>query len=254
MAKILEKLAQSLTAESVDLIPFLPYLLQDLFELGASPKDIESLLRQHVYLGNDFKVLDLACGKGAVTLHLAKQFKGYYKGIDLMETFIAEAKQFADQNGLSKCCTFVCEDIHQSVKKERLYDVVIYAAVGNVLGTYQEILHQLKETIKPKGYMVIDDVYINEENDATYLTKESWQKLLKSFNLRLVADIIIDDQELSELNKQQQLNIQNRAKELIIQYPKHKELFEAYIKSQQDECELLEKKVFGVTMLIQRLD
>lgn len=40
MSNVEEKLAKSLTAESTELIPYLPYLLQDLWELGSSPKDI----------------------------------------------------------------------------------------------------------------------------------------------------------------------------------------------------------------------
>jgi len=34
MLDVKEKLAKSLTAETTELIPYLPYLLQDLWELG----------------------------------------------------------------------------------------------------------------------------------------------------------------------------------------------------------------------------
>ena len=44
MSDVEEKLAKSLTAESVELIPYLPYLLQDLWELGSSPKDMIHLI------------------------------------------------------------------------------------------------------------------------------------------------------------------------------------------------------------------
>ena len=38
MAIIEEKLARSLTADSTQLIPYLPYLLQDLWELGRNTR------------------------------------------------------------------------------------------------------------------------------------------------------------------------------------------------------------------------
>jgi len=63
-----EKLAKSLTAESVELIPYLPYLLQDLWELGSSPKDILEMITKHIPVSKETKVLDLACGKGAAVL------------------------------------------------------------------------------------------------------------------------------------------------------------------------------------------
>ncbi|MEW5953106.1 MAG: hypothetical protein AB1815_05035 [Bacillota bacterium] len=74
MSNVEEKLAKSLTAESTRLIPFLPYLLQDLWELGSSPKDIIDMASKHIniYISNKTKVLDLACGKGAVSIRLSK--------------------------------------------------------------------------------------------------------------------------------------------------------------------------------------
>ncbi|WP_207706943.1 hypothetical protein [Alkalibaculum sporogenes] len=46
MSNVEEKLAKSLTAESTELIPYLPYLLQDLWELGSSPKDIINMIQK----------------------------------------------------------------------------------------------------------------------------------------------------------------------------------------------------------------
>lgn len=43
-----EKLAKSLTADSIDLIPYLPYLLQDIWELGSSPKTIIDMIEKHI--------------------------------------------------------------------------------------------------------------------------------------------------------------------------------------------------------------
>lgn len=65
MSDVEEKLAKSLTAESVELIPYLPYLLQDLWELGSSPKDMVHLISKNIIISEKTKVLDLACGKGA---------------------------------------------------------------------------------------------------------------------------------------------------------------------------------------------
>ena len=65
MSDVEEKLAKSSTAESVELIPYLPYLLQDLWELGSSPKDMVHLISKNIIISEKTKVLDLACGKGA---------------------------------------------------------------------------------------------------------------------------------------------------------------------------------------------
>lgn len=68
-----EKLARSLTAETTALLPYLPYLLQDLWELGSSPKTMTGLIKQHIPLSEKTTLLDLACGKGAVAINIARQ-------------------------------------------------------------------------------------------------------------------------------------------------------------------------------------
>ena len=90
-----EKLAKSLTAESTELIPHLPYLLQDLWEMGSSPKDMLELVRKHIHVSMKTKVLDLECGKGAVSVYLAKELGRRVKGIDLIPEFIDVALEKA---------------------------------------------------------------------------------------------------------------------------------------------------------------
>jgi hypothetical protein len=68
-----DKLAYSLGAQTTELIPYLPYLLQDLWELGGMPGDVCALLQPHVSMEKELRVLDLACGKGAVGISLAKR-------------------------------------------------------------------------------------------------------------------------------------------------------------------------------------
>ncbi|MCG8538694.1 MAG: class I SAM-dependent methyltransferase, partial [Clostridia bacterium] len=100
MSNVEEKLAKSLTAESTELIPYLPYLLQDLWELGSSPKDIENLISKHIEISERTKVLDLACGKGAVSVSLAKRFTCKFTGIDIIPEFIDFSKKKAKEYGV----------------------------------------------------------------------------------------------------------------------------------------------------------
>ena len=251
MSMIEEKLAKSLTAESVDLIPYLPALLQDLWELGSSPEDIIALASKHISMTDETKVLDLACGKGAVSIKVAKAFGCSVKGIDYLEDFVLYANRKAKEFDVSDLCVFQTGDINEAVQHEKDYDIVILGAVGDVLGSPQDTLAKLKNTIKKGGFIFIDDAYAKADDDVRCPTRAQWLKLIAAAGLKMIDDVRIEDDALTALNTEQQQYIRMRAHELKCKYPDKAALFDGYIKSQQAECDELEQEMTGVTMLLQ---
>ena len=250
-----EKLAKSLTADTTDIIPFLPYLLQDLWELGSSGQEMLSLLRQHVPVAACFTALDLGCGKGAVSITLAKALGMRCKGIDLIEDFIREAREKAIEHGVDGLCEFAVGNIKQAVLSERGYDLVIFGAVGDVLGDRSETLHGLMSVVRPGGYILLDDGYRLADDDrkllfdSEYPTFDEWQVLFEKAGVLLVAyspaeERLNDDRDFECISR--------RAQELIREYPQHREMFEHYVQNQRDEYDDLAERVVGVTKLLQK--
>lgn len=246
-----EKLAKSLTAETTELLPYLPCLLQDLWELGSSPRDIIHLMSKHMMVTQDTRVLDLACGKGAVSVHVARETGCSLKSIDLMPEFINYARQKAVEYGVESLCEFVVGDITEAVKTEKGYDAVILGAVGDVLGSPEETINKLKNTIKPGGYLIIDDAYGEKGVAFDHYSREEWVDIFGKTSVMLLDELIIDDDELKELNQEQQGFITKRAEELKKKHPEKATLFDSYLQSQQAEVEQLENEISGVTMLLQ---
>lgn len=244
-----EKLAQSLTAESIDLIPYLPYLLQDLWELGSSPKDMAELISEYKVLTPESKVLDLACGKGAVSIKIAKEFNCKGKGIDLMTDFIEDARHKAVKYQVSELCTFDTVDITALNLSEEKVDLVVFGAVGDVLGEPPQMLSTLKKALKPKAYILIDDGYaVSEKTD--YYTKEDWLSFIDEADMTLLAEKSIKKDQLIRLCREQIAFITKRADELKKTHPDRSELFDSYVKSQTKECQELEEDIIGVTFLL----
>ncbi|MEQ8189167.1 MAG: class I SAM-dependent methyltransferase [Candidatus Eremiobacterota bacterium] len=252
MFDIEEKLARSLTAESTNLIPYLPYLLQDLWELGSMATEISDIITGHINISEKTSILDLACGKGAVSIHLAKSFGCNVKGIDFMQDFIDCGKQKSRELLIDDICTFEIDDINETVKKERNYDIVILGAAGDVLGLPDETITKLKYTIKSDGYIIIDDAFVPVDSKIEYYTKDDWIKFFKKNDVKLIEEKIFDKEELAKINQYNQEKITNRANELSCMYPEKAELFEGYVKSQQDECNILEEGMIAVTWLLQK--
>jgi ubiquinone/menaquinone biosynthesis C-methylase UbiE len=229
----------------------LPYLLQDIWELGSSPEDIARLVSKNIPISEESLILDLACGKGAVSIKLAAAHRCKVKGIDIFPEFISYAKTKAIEYLVDTLCKFEVGDINQSVKSEKNYDVVIFGAVGDVLGNPLTTLKKLKNTLKPDGFMVIDDGYIPESSGINYLTKKQWLKVFDKAGVQLISEKPVEKSELQSINKFNQACIKKRANELANKFPQKTRIFSDYIQSQQAECDELENEIIGVTWLLQ---
>ena len=121
--EIEEKLACSLSgAKTTEIIPFLPYLLQDFWELGSDPEIMTELIDKYIRLSENTRILDLGCGKGAVSVKTAQKLGVKVKGIDLIPEFVEFAEQKAKEYKVDDLCEFETGDINEAVKTESGYD------------------------------------------------------------------------------------------------------------------------------------
>ena len=262
-AEVEEKLVASLTGETTELLPFLPYLLQDFWALGCEPDIMADLVRRHVPLIKDTKGLDLACGKGAVSIKLAKELGVQVKGIDLILDFIEIAKQKSIEHGVNDLCSFAVGEINEAIQAEHDYDFVVFGAAGNILGTPAQMLSKLKTTVKKGGFILFDEGYLPDNssqddihyNNYEFLTKKQWDELFKEAGLIVAATIFDTDLESKYTENLDSASgmeaITKRANELIAKYPDKKEMFEGYIRSQQSEYDDLDDTLVCVTWILQ---
>lgn len=96
-----------------ELFPFLPYILQDLWEIGADPAAIIRLIGNHFEKCAGLKVLDLGCGKGAVSIRVSQKLGCTCYGIDAIPEFVAFARQKAGEFNVDHLCTFETADIRE---------------------------------------------------------------------------------------------------------------------------------------------
>jgi len=252
-----EKLAKALTAETVELIPFLPYLLQDLWELGSNPRDILQLINKNITISDDFTFLELACGKGACSVNIAKALNVKVYGYDLLPDFIAYAKQKAKEWAVEELCHFAVGDVNELVNTESDYDCVIFSAVGDVLGDPEETLRKLSNTIKSGGYIIMDATYLPDDKNSRdlrwaydYLKRDDWLHIFSDLGLTLVEEL----PETEEYDYESELKTMSvRVNELIAKHPDKRAMFERYLQNQKDEVADLENDLIGGMWLIQKI-
>ena len=256
-----EKLARSLTYETVEILPFLPYLLQDFWELGSEPDQIAELIKKYINISGETEILDLACGKGAVSVKVAQKLGVKVKGIDLIPEFIEYARQKVREFYVDDLCEFLIDDINEAVKTEKDYDCVIYGAVGSdVLGGPAATLNKLKATIKPGGYILMHEAFITDESKRenikyfkdAYITEQQWQALFKEAGLELIATVL-GDSSGNPSSDPGMAAITARANELMDKHPNKKAIFAGYIRSQQKEYDDIDNNLVCVTWVLRKL-
>jgi len=252
ISSVEESVVMAMDGTKSSLFPHLPYIMQDLWEIGASPEVVIELVKKHATDHSNLKVLDLGSGKGAVSIKLAKATNCYCHGIDAVEDFINEAKNKARKFNVDKKCFFECADIRVRITDLKDFDIVILGAIGPVLGDYFSTLSKVSNCLKGSGLIIIDDAYIDDEVEYSHPLMEKKSAILKQVSdggMKLIDEVIINKNEIKESDEHIYNNIKKRCGELIKKHPDKRNLFIDYIKKQEEENEVLENKVICSTMV-----
>ena len=254
MKEDLEKsVLKTLDAEE-KIMPYLPDLLRDLWSLGSPPERIIDVFKPLNLPKLETRVLDLGCGKGAISIILAYQLGFQVLGIDGCKEFLEEAQEKAIEYGVESLCEFKFADIREFVKQAQGYDVVIYASVGNVLGSHLERVGKLRKCIRSGGYMLIDDGYLKgKEGYSGYLSHDETLAQLLYYGDKLLREVEYSDEETRDINERYLKVINRRAKEIMGRRTDLVALLENYIHSQEQECERMDKYFRWTTWLLQRV-
>lgn len=250
-----ESVIRAMDGTDPDLVPYLPYILQDSWEIGTDAEIVIRLITRHLPETDRLQVLDLGCGKGAISIQLAKALKCQCHGIDAIPAFIDEARSKALEHGVSERCRFEIGDIREEISRLPQYDVIILGAIGPVLGNYFQTLTALKNCLRPGGGIIIDDAYIEDHHDFSHplmLKRSEMLNQISEAGMTFVEESLFDGDQVAANNDPLMDSLVVRCKELALKHPTKKELFLNYIKQQQEESRILEEEVVCSVMLIRR--
>ncbi|MDR0332013.1 MAG: class I SAM-dependent methyltransferase [Dysgonamonadaceae bacterium] len=251
MKTLEESIAVAMDVQETAIVPFLSYILQDFWEIGTSPEIVINLVQKHCQDYSTLRVLDLGCGKGAVSVKLAATLNCNCLGIDGVSGFIETAKEKAREYNVEKLCQFETGDIREKIKELDKFDVIVLGAIGQVFGNYYETLITLMKHLAPEGIIIIDDAYIEDSSTFQHPAILSRRELLmqiKQAKMELIDEYIGGETGASEEFE----NLKKRCEELIIKYPEKSALFENYIQIQADEYNVLENEVICLTMVVKK--
>jgi SAM-dependent methyltransferase len=241
-----------------ELLPYLPELLSNIWALGSSPELVVEMLRTLRLSSGSTQVLDLGCGKGAMALTLAKELGFHIHGVDFFEPFIVEATKRSKELGLSSLCRFEQSDMRHISAKTRHFGLVIYTAVGGVLGSLDKCVEWLRQFIHPSGLMIIDDGFRVTDSRIDFLGYEYCSPYNETIRqLTVHGDTILKEKVLSfedvrAMNQRNTEFITKNAKDLARQHPELAGSLFQFVEREKRECEILENDVASAIWIMQK--
>jgi cyclopropane fatty-acyl-phospholipid synthase-like methyltransferase len=239
------------------LLSHMPFLLQDLWALGSSIDYIMDVVGGLNLPSHQTKVLDLGCGKGAVSIGIASKFGFRIVGIDVMNVFLEYARKKAMDYNVSHLCEFINQDIMEYVSVEHGFDLVILASLGGVIGSFTDTIAALRCQVRSGGYMLVDDGYLREDGFLKrkgyehYKSHKDTIKELTFFNDFVLKEINTTALSL-KINSEYLEVITHRGMELAAEHPELEEYIRSYIRVQEEECHVIQDQMEGALWLVQK--
>ena len=258
MKTIEESVLTAMDCTDSEILPYLPYILQDFWEIGSDPDVMIDLIKKYLSNINNLKVLDLGCGKGVVSINIAKQMNCECHGIDAIPEFISFSTSKAYEYGVGNLCQFEVGDIRENIRTLGKYDVIVLGAIGQVFGNYFETLTILNNNLKDGGLILIDDGYIEDQNSFKHdhvFSKSDLKKQISDAGMQLIDEVNVSgDKNVTANYDTEYNNLSKRCQELIAKYPDKAEIFINYCDQQKKEYENIKTEIKCSTMVIKRVE
>ncbi len=241
---------------SPSLLPYIPELLADLDELGSDAQLIVEVLRE-LEISRASRVIDLGCGKGATAVEIASELGYRVFGIELFEPFVDACNEAARAAGVAALCEFRHGNILKLVDTVEPADVVIFSALGDVLGPLDETVRVIRRFAKPGGVVLISDGYIREGASSDFAGFENYVGHAESIQrLTSCGDVLIrevPEPEPSEVASDDESPlIRARAERIAARHPELREELLAYAEEQAAENLFIQENFAGTLWVLQR--
>jgi SAM-dependent methyltransferase len=225
-----------------DLLRFVPELLADFDELGSDAEAIVEAI-EALNLPAAATVVDLGCGKGAVAVEIAGELDLRVTGIDLFAPFIPECEARARAAGVGGLCTFVHGDVAKLAGTIEPADVIVYAALGDVLGPIPETMRIIRRYAKPGGHIIVSEGYLRDGGSRDVPGFENMrprEEMLAAWTAH--GDVLVSERVFEDDNgdgDQEAAKIWQRASKLAVQHPERKDALLGFARDQSQEYAFL---------------
>lgn len=113
-------------------------------------------------VGPDTRILDLCCGKGELLSRWAAECGSSGHGVDISDTFLAAARERADELGVADRVTFEQGDAGAYQADAGAYDVVSCIGATWIGGGPAGTIELMRRAVSPDGLLLVGEPYWTE--------------------------------------------------------------------------------------------
>jgi ubiquinone/menaquinone biosynthesis C-methylase UbiE len=121
-------------------------------------------LAEEIKLSRSDQVLDVACGRGASTLMLAKVFQCRVTGMDTSIESIEQAQKEAQRYHLGGLVSFSRGDATCLPFLSSAFSAVFCECVTALFSDRQSAFREMARVLEPGGYLVLNDIIFRPDN------------------------------------------------------------------------------------------
>lgn len=244
--------AASLDA-SARLLPYLSRLLEGVEALGSSPRRVVNWLRE-AGIESRHVVLDLGCGKGAVSVALARRLGCRVRGVDGLEAFIHHARSMAVREGVADKCEFRRGDVGSRLWP--LADAVIMLGVLEIT----ESLALARSRVRQGGVYIIDDAVALERSRPTHPrpdghrpTRRGVRSLIEDLGDTILREHVMSPAAYRAYERRIFASISKAARTLVMEHPELSEEIQVFLANQRRSGSSLWRGPWrGATWMVRR--
>ena len=237
---------------------YIPKLLAGIWSMSIPVESVMELLQNEEHTRHIRSLLDLGCGKGAISISLAKHYGFKVRGIDIYAPYVDEARTRALKLGVDDICQFENDNIKKTVYGMADYDMVLLIWVGGVLGSVGESVEQIRRLVRPGGYMVIgegcfkDGVQTDHAFQLRFASHAKTRNELTMHGDVILKELVIPPAEITSFYNDYIDSLRSGARECAGQHPEHAEILNEYVDNHEEMCRIMEDTVDSCLWLLQK--
>jgi len=159
-------------------------------------------LAQLCHLREGQEILYVGCGAGTAATKIAMEYECRLVGVDLLESMIASAREWAQRRGVAERTEFRVADAQDLPFEDDRFDVLICESVNTFVPDLDQAAREYVRVVKPGGYVGLNEaVWVESPPEAgsevmtaltgqNLRTSEEWRAMLDRAGLVNLVDRI----------------------------------------------------------------